>query len=129
MLPVSSTFDSDPGSTRRRAMVSALFGVSSAVIMGIVGPLWGGLLVILLFALVFRSEDRVSLASLLSGFGLAWAIVLVMRVGVTGYDAPSSTPVWAVAGLVPIALSSATVVLARWRSRRRQTSGGLRPLQ
>jgi hypothetical protein len=102
---------------RRRALVSTIFGVGASVLIAFTGALWGGLVVVLSFALVFRSAERVSLRWLLLGFTVAWCIVIAAGIGVIRNMPPDSALVWAIAGSVPLVLSATTVVVARARTR------------
>ena len=99
-----------------RAVLSTLFGIGAAVLIAVIGPLYGGLLVILSFALVFRSAERVSLRWLLLAFTVAWCIVLVAGIGAIRNLPSDSTLPWAIGGFVPLALSAAIVLVARART-------------
>ena len=103
----------------RRELVSAGYGIGSAVLIAYISPLYGGLIVILSFALVFRSAERVSLVRLFAAFTVAWCVVLAAGVGVIP-TMTESGPGWAIAGFVPVALAGMTVLVARARSPSRQ---------
>jgi hypothetical protein len=99
-----------------KTTVSALFGVGAALLMVLIGPLYGGLVLILALALVFRSADRVVLAWLFGAFTATWAPLLVAIAMFQG----ASFDTWLVmtgAGFVPVGLAAGMIVVARARSR------------
>src|SRR5438876_8511956 len=103
-----------------RILMSILFGIGSAIVIGFVGPLYGGLVVVLSFALVFRSAQHVSLRWLFLGFAVTWVAVLAAGLGAIRTVPPDNALGWAVAGFVPLVLSGATVAVARARMRTSQ---------
>lgn len=94
-----------------KVVLGCLFGVIASAVMALVGPLWGGLVVILGFPLVFRREDRISLAALFWAFSLAWALFVL--VGAPAALSREQLPAIFLAGFVPVALIVATVLIAR----------------
>jgi hypothetical protein len=51
---------------RSAAVLSTAFGIGAGLLLGFAGLIFGGLIVILAFALVFRTADRVAIPSLLA---------------------------------------------------------------
>jgi hypothetical protein len=100
----------------RRRLLSALFGLGGAVVVGLVGPLYGGLVLVLAFPLVFRTASRVAPAWLLATFGIAWLLFLVTSGAPTLRNSPADAAgFWLAMGVVPLALAGAIVGAARLR--------------
>ena len=118
VILVRNTFDGTQMTTRlaRTLALSGLYGMAAAVVMSRVSVVWGGLLLILSFPLVFRSEERVSLSALFISFAIAWPVVLALGSPIV-WD-PDALPTTFVSGFVPLALAAATVLVVRSRSRR-----------
>jgi hypothetical protein len=87
--------------------------MAAAVVDSRVGVLWGGLMLILSFPLVFRSEDRVSLSALFLGFAIAWPVLLALGSPIV-WD-PRALPATFVSGFVPLTFAAATVLVVRIR--------------
>jgi hypothetical protein len=104
----------------RTLVLSGVYGVAAAIVISGIGPLWGGLLLILSFPLTFRTEERVALAALFLGFSIAWPLLLAL--GAPIFFDRGSLPVVFVSGFVPVVLAAATVLLIRVRKPR----GGVR---
>lgn len=107
----------------RKRFLSALFGLGSAVVVGLVGPLYGGLVLLLAFPLVFRTASRVAPAWLLATFGVAWLLLLATGVAPIVQNSPDAAGFWLAVGLVPLALAGAIVGVARLRQPRRAHAG------
>ena len=97
-----------------RHAVSAVFGILAAVAVALFGSLYGGLLVVPAFALVFRRAERVAAASVLAAFAAAWIVLVVA--GVPSFPEDDTAVLVVVAGFVPIAISLATVLVVRLQS-------------
>jgi hypothetical protein len=102
--------------TRRKRLSSVLFGLGSAVVIGLVGPLYGGLVLVLAFPLVFRAAIRVAPAWLLAAFGISW--LLLLATGTAPFVRNSLTDgggLWTTIGVVPLALAGGILGAARFR--------------
>jgi uncharacterized membrane protein len=105
---------------RRKRLISVLFGLGSAVVIGLVGPLarrdadesahrpYGGLVLLLAFPLVFRTAIQVAPAWLLAAFGISW--LLLVATGTAPFLRNSLTDgggLWIAIGVVPLGLAGA----------------------
>jgi hypothetical protein len=100
--------------TADRRLVSAAFGFAAGLIVSMIGPLYGGLIVVMSSALVFRTEDRVAVRRVSVAFVASWLASLAL--GMTAARL-SHQPLAVVAiDAVPIVLVVAMVILARQRS-------------
>jgi hypothetical protein len=97
-------------------VLSSLYGVAAAVVISLIGPIWGGLVLILSFPLAFRTEERVGLSALFLGFSITWPLLLAL--GAPIFVVEGFSPIVFVSGFVPIALAAATVLLIRIRKPR-----------
>jgi sulfite exporter TauE/SafE len=103
---------------RSAAVLSTAFGIGAGLLLGFAGLIFGGLIVILAFALVFRTADRVAIPWLLASFTSVWSVLFAV-----GTDAIVSLKADApllgfVTGFVPLGMCVGMVLLARARSRR-----------
>jgi hypothetical protein len=62
-------------------LLCVLFGLGSAVIIGLVGLHFGGLMLLLAFPLVFRTASRVAPAWLVATSGTSWLILVATGTG------------------------------------------------
>jgi hypothetical protein len=81
-----------------------------------IGPLYGGPILIMAFALVFRNAGRVAIAWLFAAFSAMW-IPLLAVIAMSQGASFDTWLVMTVAGFVPIALAAGTAIVARARSR------------
>jgi hypothetical protein len=101
---------------RRKRLISVLFGLGSAVVIGLVGPLYGGLVLLLAFPLVFRTAIQVAPAWPLAAFGISW--LLLVATGTAPFLRNSLTDgggLWIAIGVVPLGLAGAILGAARFR--------------
>lgn len=96
-----------------RAIVSAEFGIAAAFLMALIGPMYGGLILILAFAAVFRHASRVALGWLFLAFTVVMLVLVVPLPGYSGLSAEDRL-LFGMAGFIPLGLSGATVLLVRW---------------
>lgn len=113
MTTASTERRTDP---RPNAALSVAFGVGAGLLIGFLGPLYGGLVVILSFALVFRAASRVDLRWLFLGFTPVWILLLVLGTNATTSVLPGNQLALGAMGFVPVALSAGTVLLVRARA-------------
>jgi hypothetical protein len=95
------------------AGLSFAFGIGAGLLVGFLGPLWGGLIVVMSFPLVFRAPGRVDLLRLFVGFAPVWLLLVIVGTNATTSASPLNEAALAVVGFVPLALSTATVLLLR----------------
>jgi hypothetical protein len=111
----------------RSRLVSAVAGFAGAVVIALVGPLYGGLVLICGTPLIFLTLSRALIGAttdpawpwLLTAFGIGW-FVLVPVAPFVQHPNPLSTDEWELVvaiGLVPILGGSALVGLSRIRRR------------
>ncbi len=117
------------GTIPRKRLLSVLFGLSSAVVIGLVGPLYGGLMLVLAFPLVFRTPSRVAPAWLLATFGTSWLTLVVTGTGafVRNSLMLDNGAVLTAIGVAPLVLAGAIVATGRVRSGSPSTSGRQSP--
>ena len=109
---------------RRRTIWIAAFGLGAiaALIAALIGML--GFVVILLAVPGLRAGTWLTATSgALTGFGVAWLLLLGTQAGSGG--TLSSSDVWLLVGLVPLALGLASGAVALVLDRRSATSGGI----
>ena len=104
----------------RPIALSIVVGIASAVVIGLVGPLWGGLVVVLglpvvfltISRLLFGTETRRVWSALLVAAGLTWlALLPVAPFPTNALAAEPATVGWLVAiGAVPVLVGFAVVV-------------------
>jgi hypothetical protein len=111
---------------------SVLVGVGDAVVIGLVGPVYGGLVVICATPLIFLTLSRALTGRtidpawvwLLIAFGVAWFALLPVAPFVQRSISnipENADSIWAFSafiGLVPLLLSVVLVALSRFRARR-----------
>jgi len=97
-----------------RRVRSVLFGIASAIVVGLIGPLYATPILILSFALVFRTTARVSAESLLAAFAVAWFTVMVISPPLIS-NTPDSLPFWVGIGIVGMVLAAGFALTARPR--------------
>ena len=89
---------------RSQRVVSAAYGVGSAVFIPLLGPFAPPIL-ILVFPLVFRRGSNVAVEDLLTGFGVAWlGVMLVGPPSVRGAQPDSWLPGIGL-GVVPLVMA------------------------
>lgn len=113
----------------RERPISILFGLGSAVVIGLVGPLFGGLMLLLAFPLVFRTTKRVAPAWLLAAFGISWLIVVATGTGafVRNSEMLDNRALLTALWVAPLVLAGAIVATGRVRSGSPSTSGRQSP--
>jgi hypothetical protein len=116
----------------RSRAVSVLVGLGAAVVIALVGPLYGGLVVTCATPLVFLTLSRALIGRtidptwtwMLIAFGLGWFALLPVAPFIQGSVSNSpenASSIWvasAVIGLVPMLLAAGLVALARRRASR-----------
>jgi len=104
--------------TERRRIVSVLYGVGSAVIVGLIGPLYGALILILSFPLVFRRAANASVEWLLTAFAVSWVAVLAARPPLIDNAPADVSPLWIGTGVVPLVIAALLAIRPLWRRQR-----------
>jgi hypothetical protein len=100
----------------RKRLLSVLFGVGSAIVVGLIGPIYATPILILSFALVFRKANRVSPDWLLAAFAISWFVVLVVSPPLIRNSPTDAVPIWIGFGILALALAGALALLSRTRS-------------
>lgn len=108
----------------RKRLISILFGLGSAVVIGLVGPLYGGLMLLLAFPLVFRTATRVAPAWLLVAFGTSWLTLVATGMGafVRNSLVLDNGAVLTALWVAPLMIAGAIVAAGRVRSGSPSTS-------
>jgi 1-acyl-sn-glycerol-3-phosphate acyltransferase len=116
----------------RSRTVSVLVGLGAAVVMGLVGPLYGSLVVICATPLIFLTLSRALTGRtidptwtwVLIAFGAGWFALLPVAPFIQGSISnipENASSIWvasAVIGLVPVLVAAGLVALARYRASR-----------
>jgi hypothetical protein len=101
-------------------IVFFVLGGAGAMLMGVLGLIFGGLFVALALVPAVRGDRLAVISGVLTGFGATWLVLLARASGSGGQLDDSGA--WTVLGVVPFAFGLA--FLAIWIVRGRTTSIG-----
>lgn len=113
----------------RKRLISMLFGLGSALVIALVGPLYGGLMLLLAFPFVFRTAPLVAPAWLLAAFGILWLTLVATGTGafVRNSEMLDNRALLTALWVAPLVLAGAIVAAGRVRSGSPSTSGRQSP--
>jgi len=92
--------------------------MTSALLVGLIGPIYGGVILILGFPLVFRTKDRVNAGALLAAFGTTWLVLVGTGPAPLIRNGPNELwPLWVGVGLAGVLVGSLLLIHSRPRPR------------